>query len=67
MGGYDENEIRTAFHVRLALNLLHGNSLTCCRKSLKMASNLSMDKTLAYIEQLDCTPEEKTQLKEMLD
>ena len=37
MGGLDENDIRTAFYVRLALSLLHGESVKYCKKSLDKA------------------------------
>lgn len=65
-GGYDVNEIRAAFHVRLALNLMHGNSEAFCRRSLAKAWDISKDWTLKYIDLMPCLPEEKKQLKDML-
>lgn len=62
----DVNDIRVAFHVRLALNLFHGNSEACCKKSLSMAAEISREKAIECIEQLDCLPEEKIKLKGML-
>ena len=66
MGDKDENEIRTAFHVRLALNLLHGNSPIYANISLEMALNISKENTFYYIDNLDCPIEEKKCLKEMI-
>lgn len=69
MGGRDENDIRTAFHVRLALTLLHGNDAVSeeyCKKSLDLAFGISKEKTLAYIEQLYCKPEDREKLKAYL-
>lgn len=59
MGGLDENDIRTAFYVRLALSLLHGESVKYCKKSLDKALAVSKEKTLKYIDQLYCAPEYK--------
>ena len=65
MGGYDENELRAAFHVRLALNLLHAGSEQYAKESLKESTNISKEITLKYIDLLQCEPEEKAQLKEL--
>ena len=59
MGGLDENDIRTAFYVRLALSLLHGESEKYCKKSLDKALAVSKEITLKYIDQLYCAPEYK--------
>ena len=59
MGGLNENDIRTAFYVRLALSLLHGESVKYCKKSLDKALVVSREKTLKYIDQLYCAPEYK--------
>ena len=67
MGGLDENDIRTAFYVRLALSLLHGESVKYCKKSLDKALNVSKEKTLEYIDQLYCNPEYKESLKAMVN
>ena len=66
MGGYDENEIRTAFYVRLALCLLHGDSEEYCKKSLEVALKISKEKTLYYIDQLYCDPEDKIKMKALI-
>ena len=66
MGGYDETEIRTAFYVRLALCLLHGDSEEYCKKSLEVALKLSKEKTLYYIDQLYCDPEDKIKMKALI-
>lgn len=65
MGGWDENELRAAFYVRLALGLLHGGSEEYSRKSLSEAMSISKEKTLGYIEQLYCEPKYKARIKEM--
>lgn len=66
MGGLDENDIRTAFYVRLALSLLHGESVKYCKKSLDKALAVSKDKTLEYIDQLYCAPEYKESMKALV-
>ena len=63
MGGLDENDIRTAFYVRLALSLLHGESVKYCKKSLDKALAISKERTLAYIDQLYCAPEYKESMR----
>ena len=63
MGGWDEDEIRTAFYVRLALNLLNGGIEEYCKKSLRMALNISREKTLEYIDKLPCDFERKAEMK----
>ena len=65
MGGWNENDLRCAFHVRLALNLLHGGVEEYCKKSLAIAQEISKEKTLEYIEQLYCLPEYKAKMKEL--
>lgn len=67
MGGCDENDIRTAFYVRLALSLLHGDSEEYCKKSLSKARSISKEKTLEYIDQLYCEPEYKAKIKEIFN
>ena len=66
MGGWDENDLRAAFHVRLALNLLHSDREDYCRQSLALAKSISPEKALAYVEQLPCSPSIKSRMKEML-
>ena len=66
MGGWDEDEIRTAFYVRLALNLLNGGIKEFCKKSLRVALDISREKTLEYIVLLYCEPEYKAMLKSLV-
>lgn len=66
MGGWDENDLRTAFHVRLALSLLHGDSEEYCKKSLSLAMDISKEKTIEYIDLLYCEPEYKARMKQMV-
>ena len=66
MGGCDENDIRAAFHVRLALTLLHGESEEYGKESLKKAMEISKEKTYRYIDSLYCELQEKAQLKELI-
>lgn len=66
MGGRDENDLRNAYHVRIALCLLHGGDTEYCRESLKVATAISRENTLKYIDELYCEPECKEQLKQMV-
>ena len=66
MGGRDENDIRTASHVRLAMSLLHAEAEDCCKKSLEKALVISKEKTLEYIDQLPCMPEYKIRMRAMV-
>ena len=63
--GLDENDIRAGFYVRLALNLLHGNAEPFSKAVLDKAIGISEEKSLGYIDRLDCTAEEKARLKEL--
>lgn len=63
MGGMSEDDIRTGFYVRSALSMLHGNSEEYCKKALALAMNISKQKTMEYIDQLYCEPEDKAQMK----
>lgn len=65
MGGWDENDLRTAFYVRLALSLLHGDSEEYCEKSLSCAMNISKEQTLKYIDLLYCEPEYRSKMKDI--
>ena len=67
MGGYDEDYLRAGFHVRLALNLLHAGSKEYCKESLKVSLEISKEKTLEFIDALQCAQEEKEQLKQLID
>ena len=66
MGGWEENDLRCAFHVRLALSLLHGGATDCSKESLDIATGISKEKALEYIGQLSCLPEYKAKLREMV-
>lgn len=50
MSGYSEDELRLAFHVRLALKLLHGGSKDFCKVSLLESYGIDKDLTLHYID-----------------
>jgi glycosyltransferase involved in cell wall biosynthesis len=63
MGSWSENDLRCAFHVRLALSLLHGGDEEYCRKSLEIAQAISKEKTLEFIERLNCYSEYKEKMK----
>lgn len=65
LGGMDENELRTAFHVRLALNLLNGGLKNLCKKSLDVSLGISKEKTLYYVDLLSCDEKTKSLIKEM--
>ena len=66
MDGRDENELRVAFYVRLALNLLHGGVPEYCKKSLKKALDISKEKTMEYIGKLPCESEEKAEMESFI-
>ena len=63
MGGYSEGELRLAFHVRLALNLLHGGSKDFCKVSLLESYGIDKDLTLHYIDLLGTDIDTKRLLK----
>lgn len=65
MGGYDEDEIRAAFYVRLSLCLLHGGSELWCQKALQKAIQTSKEHTLHYIELLPCDDEDKATVRRL--
>ena len=67
MAGRDENDIRAAFHVRIALTLIHGGIEDYAKKSLMKASDISKEKTVKYIDMLYCTAEEKEKLKSLIN
>lgn len=66
MGGLDENDLRTAFYVRLALSLLHGGEETYCKKTLMLAVDISKPQTLRLIDLLYCQPQYKERMKEFV-
>ena len=63
MGGLDENDLRTAFYVRLALSLIHGGEEPCCKKALAKAIDISKEQTLRLIDLLHCQEQYKERLK----
>jgi hypothetical protein len=63
----DENEmIRRAFYVRLALCEMHGGADGLCKKLLDMASALSKEKTLEDIGRLECDEDDKEKMRKMV-
>jgi len=67
MGGWKEDDLRCAFHVRLALSLLHGGSEEYCRASLAESVAISKEKALEYIDALYCEPEYRERMKAMVE
>ena len=65
MGGYEENDIRAAFYVRLSLCLLHGGSEKWCQKAVKKSMGISKDKALHYIDLLPCDEEDKATIRSL--
>ena len=63
MDGWNENDLRCAFNVRLALSLLHGGAEDYCKKALSVALGISKEKTLEFIERLNCYSEYKEKMK----
>lgn len=67
MGGLDENDLRTAFYVRLALCLFHGGDENYCKKALAVACDISRNQTLRLIDLLYCEEQDKVRMKELLE
>ena len=67
MDDRDENELRVAFHVRRALNLLHSGISEYGKRSLNIALKISKEKTLEHIDKLYCYPGDKEKLKAMIE
>ena len=65
LGGWTENDLRAAFHVRVALTILHGASEKYAKKSLEISMKNSQN-TFSYIDALDCPEEEKATLKALI-
>ena len=65
MGGYDENEIRVAFYVRLSLCLLHGGSEKWCQKAVKKSMGINQKQALHYIDLLPCDESDKKAIREL--
>ena len=63
----EENDVRRAFYVRLALALLHGDADVLAEKQLRFAVELSQEKALVDIEQLPCGETDKRTLREMAE
>ena len=66
LGDREESDIRTAFYVRLALSMLHGDSMQYCRIALLEAQAISKDKTLEYIDLLYCSQEDKECMRALI-
>ena len=66
MNDWEENDLRCAFNVRLALSLLHGGNEEYSKKSIKIAAEISKENALHYIELLQCENETKEKLKAFL-
>ena len=62
----DENEIRRAFYVRLALCELHGGAEALCKKLLDMAAALSKEKAMEDIGRLECDEDDKEKMRKMV-
>lgn len=60
-----ENELRAAFYVRLALSMLYGDSEHCASQLIASACAISKESTLASIAALDCAPEFRQRLYEL--
>ena len=66
MGGLDENDLRTAFCVRLGLCLLHGGEEIYCKKALERAVAISKEQTIRLIDLLYCEEQCKEKMKELV-
>ena len=66
LGDFNENDIRTGFYVRLALNLLNGGLVELCKKSLDISLDISKERTIFYIDNLPCDFECKDKMKAMV-
>ncbi|MBE5900341.1 MAG: hypothetical protein E7280_00355 [Lachnospiraceae bacterium] len=62
----DEDAIRRAFYVRLALSLLHGGSETMAEKHMNMAVEISKEGTLSDVEKLYCGEDYRERLVNMV-
>ena len=65
VGDEEENDIRAAFYVRLALSLLYGEADPAAEKLLRSAVALSPETTCRAIDALDCAGEFKDKLRDM--
>lgn len=66
MSGYDENDIRTGFCVRIALTLFNGGSEKYCKEFILSACKISKEKTIEYINELQCDQSVKEMMKGMI-
>ena len=62
----EEDDIRRAFYVRLALSEIHGGADYLCEKLLQDAAEMSHEKTLEDIDRLYCKDEFKARMREMI-
>ena len=63
----DGNDIRAAFYVRLALSLLYGDADSSAAKLICSAKELSPEKTLEAIANLDCLELYRQKLRDMAE
>lgn len=63
----EENDIRTAFYVRLALSQLYGDTEVGAEKLLRSAMALSPARTVEAIAALDCGEEWKDKLRSLAE
>ena len=63
--GYDEQEIRVAFYVRLSLCLLHGGSEEWAQKAVQKSIGINQEQTLRYIGLLPCDEEDKATIRHL--
>ncbi len=61
----EENDIRRAFYVRLALALMHGGDNAVAEKQIGLAAAISAEKTLDDIAALYCSDADKEKLRAM--
>ena len=66
MGGWEENDLRCAFYVRLALSLLHGGNEEYSKKAVNIAAGISKEKAAKFIDLLQCESENKEKLKSFI-
>lgn len=64
--GAEENDIRTAFYVRLALSLLYGDADAGAEALMKSAVELSPAVTRSAVAELDCDAAYKDRLRKMI-
>ena len=63
MNDWEENDLRCAFNVRLALSLLHGGNEEYSLKAISIATGISKEKAIRFIDSLNCETDSKNKLK----